>query len=60
MPSRDRTKVNANEDEQKRNRKEEHPSRDGRDADTLEGPGSRHEQKGEADERNKTTRKGES
>lgn len=29
------------------------------DPDTLEGPGGRHESKGEEDARNKTTRRGE-
>jgi len=36
----------------------ERPQR-GPDPDTLEGPGDRHEDKGESDARNKTTRRGE-
>ena len=36
----------------------ERPER-GPDPDTLEGPGDRNEAKGEADARNKTTRRGE-
>jgi hypothetical protein len=36
---------------------EERPDRP--DPDTLEGPGGRHEAKGEEDARNKTTRRGE-
>ena len=48
---------NANENEQKRNREAEHPSRP--EPDTLEGPGGRHEAQGEEDARNKTTRRGE-
>lgn len=36
----------------------ERPER-GPEPDTLEGPGDRNEAKGEADARNKTTRKGE-
>jgi hypothetical protein len=59
MASRDRTKVNANEDDQKRNRTEEHPSRPEVEPDTLEGPGAPHERKGEEEARNKTTRRGE-
>jgi hypothetical protein len=58
MAARDPTKVNANEDDQKHNREEEHPSRAG-EPDTTEGPGGRHESKGEVDARNKTTRRGE-
>jgi hypothetical protein len=58
MAQRDRSKVNANEDDQKRNRTEEHPKRP-EPPDTLEGPGGRHEAKGEEDARNKVTRRGE-
>jgi hypothetical protein len=46
-----------NETDQKRNRSEEHPQRP--EPDTLEGPGGRHETKGEEDAVNKTTRRGE-
>ncbi|HYC35467.1 MAG TPA: hypothetical protein VEC19_03525 [Usitatibacter sp.] len=35
------------------------PERDDNEPDTLEGPGGRHEAKGEEDARNKTTRRGE-
>ena len=49
--------TNANEKDQERNRGAEHPSRP--EPDTLEGPGGRHEAKGEEDARNKTTRRGE-
>ena len=38
--------------------RKERPER-GPDPDTLEGPGDRQEAKGEADARNKTTRRGE-
>lgn len=55
MPDKKRTQ--ANEQEQKRNRDEEHPQRP--EPDTLEGPGGRHEAKGEEDAMNKTTRRGE-
>ena len=57
--ARERKHVNANEDEQRRNRTEEHPSRPDPEPDTMEGPGGRHELKGEEDARNKTTRRGE-
>ena len=47
---------NANENEQKRNRDAEHPSRP--EPGTLEGPGP-HQAKGEEDARNEITRRGE-
>ncbi len=53
----ERKQGNANETEQRRNRAEEHPQRP--PPGTLEGPGGRHETKGEDDARNKTTRRGE-
>ena len=40
-------------------RKRDYPTRPGGEPDTLEGPGGRHESKGEEDARNKTTRRGE-
>jgi len=55
MPDKKRT--HANDEEQQRNRDEEHPQRP--EPDTLEGPGGRHEAKGEEDAMNKTTRRGE-
>lgn len=48
-----------NETDQKRNRSEEHPQRPDPEPDTMEGPGGRHELKGEEDAINKTTRRGE-
>ena len=48
-----------NETDQKRNRTEEHPQRQHPEPDTMEGPGGRHEAKGEEDALNKTTRRGE-
>jgi len=56
MPERNR-QSNANEEEQRRNRTAEHPSRP--EPDTLEGPGGRKEGKAEEDARSKTTRRGE-
>ena len=38
---------------------EDRPSRAGPEPDTMEGPGGKHEAKGEEDARNKTTRRGE-
>jgi hypothetical protein len=58
MPERDRSKVNANEDDQKRNRTEEHPQRP-EPTETIEGPGRRHETRGEEEARNNVTRRGE-
>ena len=46
-----------NEKDQQRTRDAEHPQRP--EPDTLEGPGGRHESKGEEDAINKTTRRGE-
>ena len=40
-------------------RPKERPQRLPPEPDTLEGPGGRHESKGEEDARNKTTRRGE-
>ena len=40
-------------------RKRDNPTRPGGEPDTMEGPGGRDEAKGEADARNKTTRRGE-
>jgi hypothetical protein len=57
MADKDKRKVNANEDDQRSNRVNEHPDRD--EPDTLEGPGGRNEAKGEQDAVNKTTRRGE-
>ena len=58
MPERNR-QINANEEEQRRNRTAEHPSRPDPEPDTMEGPGGRHEGKAEEEARNKTTRRGE-
>ena len=54
-----RKDANPNIDEEHRMQKEERPERETPDPDTLEGPGGRHEAKGEEDARNKTTRRGE-
>ena len=54
---KERRKVNANEDDQRSNRDHERPDRG--EPDTLEGPGGRHESKGEQDAADKTTRRGE-
>ena len=59
MAKRERDKLNANDDDQKRSRAEEHPSRPDAEPDTLEGPGTRHLSKDEEDARNKATRRGE-
>jgi hypothetical protein len=53
----DSKRTHANEQDQQRNRKDEHPQRP--EPDTMEGPGGRHEAKGEQDAANKTTRRGE-
>jgi hypothetical protein len=53
----DKKRTHANEQDQQRNRDDEHPQRP--EPDTLEGPGGRHEAKGEQDALNKTTRRGE-
>ena len=53
----DKKRDHANEQDQDRNRTEEHPQRP--EPDTLEGPGGRHEAKGKEDAINKTTRRGE-
>ena len=42
-----------------RSMSKQRPERPEPDPDTLEGPGGRHESKGEEDARNKTTRRGE-
>ena len=52
-----KTKVNANEDDQRANRAKDRPDRG--EPDTMEGPGGRNEAKGEQDAANKTTRRGE-
>jgi hypothetical protein len=52
---KDKRKVNANEDDQRNNRTEEHPDRG--EPDTLEGPGGRNEAKAEQDALNKSTRR---
>jgi len=57
MPTRDRKTPHANEQDQDRNRDEEHPSRP--EPDTMEGPGGRHETKAEQEAIDKTTRRGE-
>ena len=49
--------TDANENDQRRTHDAEHPSRP--EPRTLEGPGGRHESKGEEDARDKTTRRGE-
>ena len=53
------TKRNPNDQQQDRNRNAEHPQRPDPQPDTMEGPGGRHEAKGEQDAKNKTTRRGE-
>ena len=55
----DKNRTHANEQDQDRNRKAEHPQRPDPEPDTLEGPGGRHEAKAEQDARDKTTRRGE-
>lgn len=57
MAEKDKRKVNANDDDQQSNRKNEHPDRG--EPDTLEGPGGRNAAKGEQDAVNKSTRQGE-
>ena len=57
MPDRNRTR--ANEQDQQRNRRQEHPQRPDPEPDTMEGPGGRHESKADEDAMNKTTRRGE-
>lgn len=53
----DRKRNHANEQDQSHNRDDEHPQRP--EPDTLEGPGDRHEAKGDEDAMDKTTRRGE-
>lgn len=56
---RDRSTVNPNEDEQRSNRTQEHPSRPDPEPDAMEGPGGQRSTKAEEDARNKSTRRGE-
>jgi hypothetical protein len=58
MTDKKRTE-NANEQDQQRNRKSEHPQRPDPEPDTMEGPGGRNEAKAEQDAKNKATRRGE-
>lgn len=53
----DKKRTHANEQDQKRNRADEHPQRP--DPDTLEGPGGRHEARREEDAADETMRRGE-
>jgi hypothetical protein len=57
MAEHDKKRPHPNDEDQRRMHDEEHPQRP--EPDTLEGPGGRHESKGEEDARNKTTRRGE-
>ncbi len=59
MAEQKKSHVNANEDEQRRNRSAERPDRPTPEPDTMEGPGGRSESKAESDAVNKTTRRGE-
>ena len=52
-----RNRSYANEQDQHRNRGEEHPQRP--EPDTMEGPGGRNEAEGVEDARDKATRRGE-
>jgi hypothetical protein len=54
MPEKKRTQTN---EQDRKKRDDERPQRP--EPDTLEGPGGRHEAKGEQDAMNKTTRRGE-
>jgi hypothetical protein len=57
MSADNRESIDSQNDE-RRHAPKDRPERDP-DPDTLEGPGDRQEAKGEADARNKTTRRGE-
>lgn len=57
MAGRKEKRTHADEEDQHRTRDAEHPQRP--EPDTLEGPGGRHESKGEEDAINNTTRRGE-
>jgi hypothetical protein len=54
---KDKGKVNANEDDQRSNRAQEHPDR--AEPDKVQGPGGRNEAKAGQDAANKSVRRGE-